>query len=152
MAKLKNLGLCAMSGFALLVGACAHPEASPQIKAAEQMAQQKPYTSSAAVRSGGLAVSDADAQPLVRIPPMLPAGAETSGHCNVKFNISPDGIPYDVKIVSCSDDVFARNTVKSVEKWKYRVKIIDGQAAGRRNVEAKIRYELRDENGNVIPE
>ena len=152
MAKLNNLGLGAVSGFALIVGACAHSEPSPQDKRAHNTAQLKPYTSSADARSAGPAVSDADAQPLVRIPPMFPLGADKSGHCNVKFNISPDGTPYDVKIVSCSDDVFSRNTVKVVEKWKYRVKIIDGQAVGRRNVETKIRYELRDENGDVIPE
>jgi len=41
-------------------------------------------------------VSDRDAQPLVRIPPIMPPRAEKSGHCRVRFDVSPEGAPFNV--------------------------------------------------------
>ena len=152
----KNLGLFLLWSSAAVLGACASSEPQVQNGGVEIIAESKSHTSSALVRGSnggnGSSISDADAQPLIRVPPMFPLTANKSGHCIVRFNVSERGIPYDVKTVSCSDKVFARNTVKSVEAWKYAVMIIDGQAVGRRNVEAKITFRLDDENGNMIPE
>jgi len=44
-----------------------------------------------------IAVSDRDAQPLVRIPPIMPTRAEKSGHCKVRFDVSPEGQPFNVE-------------------------------------------------------
>jgi protein TonB len=99
-----------------------------------------------------ITVSDRDAQPLVRIPPIMPPRAEKSGHCKVKFNVSPDGAPFDVETTYCTQSLFSRPTVRSVQKWKYNPKIQDGRPVGRRGVESIIRFRLTDERGNIIPE
>ena len=99
-----------------------------------------------------IAVSDRDAQPLVRIPPQMPPNADRSGHCNVRFDVSPDGQPFNVQTTSCTDTVFKRASIRSVEKWKYQPKIQDGVAVGRTGVESKITFRLTDERGNIIPE
>jgi len=99
-----------------------------------------------------IAVSDRDAQPLVRIPPVMPPNAEKSGHCKVRFDVSPDGGPFNVQTTYCSQSLFKRATVRSVEKWKYQPKIQDGVAVGRTGVESQITFRLADERGNVIPE
>ena len=99
-----------------------------------------------------IAVSDRDAQPLVRIPPIMPPRAEKSGHCKVRFDVSPEGQPYNVTATYCSSSVFKRASIKSVEKWKYNPKIVDGRAVARRGVESQITFRLADERGNIIPE
>lgn len=99
-----------------------------------------------------ITVSDRDAQPLVRIPPIMPTRAEKSGHCRVKFDVSPEGQPFNVATTFCTQNVFERPTVKSVQKWKYNPKIVDGRAVSRSGVENKVTYQLTDERGRLIPE
>ena len=99
-----------------------------------------------------IAVSDRDAQPLVRIPPQMPPRAEKSGHCRVRFDVSPEGQPFNVVATSCTQNVFERPSIRSVQKWKYNPKIQDGRPVGRTGVESKITFRLTDERGNIIPE
>lgn len=97
-------------------------------------------------------VSDRDAQPLVRIPPIMPPRAEKSGHCKVKFDVSPEGQPFNVVTTYCTQSVFARASTKSVAKWKYNPKIVDGRSVSRSGVESQITFKLSDERGRLIPE
>lgn len=99
-----------------------------------------------------IAVSDRDAQPLVRIPPSMPPRAEKSGHCRMRFDVSPQGSPFNVVATYCTENLFERNSIKAVEKFKYNPKMQDGQAIARRGVETKITFQLADERGRLIPE
>ncbi|PHS37199.1 MAG: hypothetical protein COA91_10840 [Robiginitomaculum sp.] len=99
-----------------------------------------------------ISVSDRDAQPLVRIPPIMPPRAEKSGHCKVSFDVSPQGQPFNVAATYCSSSVFRRASIKSVEKWKYNPKIVDGRSVSRKGVQSQITFKLSDERGKLIPE
>ncbi|HFE38747.1 MAG TPA: energy transducer TonB [Gammaproteobacteria bacterium] len=99
-----------------------------------------------------ITVSDRDAQPLVRIPPIMPPRADKSGHCDVRFDVSPEGAPFNVTAPYCTQSLFKRASVKSVQKWKYNPKIVDGRAVSRSGVESRIVFRLADERGNIIPE
>lgn len=99
-----------------------------------------------------IAVSDRDAQPLVRIPPIMPPRAEKSGHCTVRFDVSPEGAPFNVIATYCTQNLFKRASTKSVQKWKYNPKIVDGRSVARSGVESKISFRLTDERGKIIPE
>jgi len=99
-----------------------------------------------------IAVSDRDAQPLVRIPPIMPTRAEKSGHCKVRFDVSPEGQPFNVEAPYCTQSLFSRSSIKSVQKWKYNPKIVDGRSVARSGVESKITFRLTDERGKIIPE
>lgn len=103
-------------------------------------------------RSFKISVSDRDAQPLVRIPPIMPPRAEKSGRCKVRFDVSPQGAPFNVVALYCSGSVFKRPSIKSVQKWKYNPKILDGRAVSRKGVISHIIFRLTDERGNVLPE
>ncbi len=103
-------------------------------------------------KSFSIAVSDRDAQPLVRIPPIMPPRAEKSGHCKVRFDVSPEGQPFNVMTTYCSSSVFKRSSIKSVQKWKYQPKVQDGRPVSRAGVESTITYKLEDERGRLIPE
>jgi len=97
-------------------------------------------------------MSDRDVQPLVRIAPIMPPKAERSGHCRVRFDVSAEGAPYNVTATYCTQKLFERATIKSVARWKYNPKIVNGRAVAMTGVENKVRYRLTDERGNIIPE
>ena len=99
-----------------------------------------------------ITVSDREVQPLVRISPIMPLRAEKSGHCRVRFNVSAEGAPYDVVTTYCTQSLFERATVKSVSKWKFNPKIVNGRTVAMMGVENKVTYRLTDERGNIIPE
>jgi len=103
-------------------------------------------------KSFKIQVSDRDAQPLVRIPPIMPPRAEKSGHCKVRFDVSPEGQPFNVVAPFCTQRLFERASIKSVQKWKYNPKIVDGRSVSRSGVESKITFRLTDERGKIIPE
>lgn len=99
-----------------------------------------------------IAVSDRDAQPLFRMGPIPPAKAERSGHCKMRFDVSPEGSPFNVDAYYCSDRVFERSSTKATTKFKYAPKMLDGRAVAMRGVETTIRYRILDDRGNEIPE
>jgi len=101
-----------------------------------------------------IVVSDRDAQPLVRIPPNFPPRfmqGHHSGYCKVRFDVSPDGLPFNVQITSCTSRQLENASTKSVQRWKYSPKIINGRAVARNNVETTIRFALNDERGQPLP-
>ncbi|MEP4051424.1 MAG: TonB family protein [Litorimonas sp.] len=101
-----------------------------------------------------ITVSDRDAQPLVRIPPIFPPRflqGDNSGYCKVRFDVSPEGQPFNVVTTVCTSRQLERATVKSVQKWKYNPKIVDGRSVSRSGVESTIRFDLQDERGRTLP-
>ncbi|MBL4618203.1 MAG: energy transducer TonB [Robiginitomaculum sp.] len=91
-------------------------------------------------------VSDRDAQPLVRIPPMYPPRAAergTEGNCKMSFDVSASGNPYNIT-ADCTSSMFSRAATRSVEKWKYNAKIVDGNAVARSGVRTVITFKLAD--------
>jgi len=99
-----------------------------------------------------ITVSDRDAAPTVRIAPIMPPRAEKSGHCRVRFNVSAEGAPYDVQTTYCTQSLFERATIKSVQRWKFNPKMVGGRAVVMQGVENKVSYRLSDDRGNIIPE
>ena len=65
---------------------------------------------------------------------------------------SPVGAPFNVITTFCTQRLFERATIKSVQRWKYNPKIVDGRAVARNGVENKVTYRLTDERGRIIPE
>lgn len=102
-----------------------------------------------------ITVSDRDAQPLVRLQPAIPPRAldrGLSGHCLMRFDVSPEGQPFNINATRCSNSMFERNSIRAVERWKYNPKIQDGRPVGRTGVETKITFQVLDDRGNVLPE
>jgi len=82
----------------------------------------------------------------------MPTRAERSGHCDVRFNVSAEGAPYDIKVTRCTQSLFERSTLRSVAKWKYRPRIENGQAVAMQGITNRVVYRLTDERGEIIPE
>ena len=90
--------------------------------------------------------------PLVRIPPVMPPRASKSGRCELQFDLSPNGTPFNIVATYCSESHFKRPSVKSVARWKYRPRIVDGQGVTRTGLRETIIFKLLDERGKLIPE
>lgn len=92
-------------------------------------------------------VSDRDAQPLVRIPPQYPPRAAErglEGRCSVEFDVTPEGNPTNVRILSCTNSVFERETIRAVERWRYEPRVQDGTPQWRRGVQTQFDYNLNE--------
>ena len=93
-----------------------------------------------------ITVSDRDAQPIVRIPPIRPDAATTSGYCYLRFDVTVKGQPINVQAKSCTDSVFEIAAIESVKKWKYNPKVRDGQLKPRTGVETKVKFSVPNES------
>lgn len=99
-------------------------------------------------------VSDRDAQPLVRIPPVTPPRfleGDNSGYCEMRFDVSPEGQPFNVVAKRCTSSILERASIKNVQKWKYNPKIVEGRAVARTGVQTRIKFNLKDERGRILP-
>jgi len=95
---------------------------------------------------------DRDAEPCIRHPPIPPQPAPRSAHCRMKFTITKAGYTKDVEAISCTDDFFKAAAVENVRTWYYYPKVENNEFVERLNKRSKIRFEILDENGNLIPE
>ncbi len=99
-----------------------------------------------------ITISDRDAACLICIAPQMPPRATRSGHCKMRLDVDTTGTPYNITPIYCSENLFSRNSVKAVQKFKYQPKVLNGRPVDMRGVETTITYRLSDENGRIIPE
>lgn len=95
-----------------------------------------------------------DPSPIARIPPVFPprfAQGDVSGYCRVRFDINPEGRPFNVTATLCTNRLLKSPTVKSVQKWNYTPEIRNGRAISRSGLETTIRFDLADERGKILP-
>lgn len=100
------------------------------------------------------ATEDRDARPLRRIPPTFPPRfleGNHSGYCKMKFDVSPDGQPFNVSAEMCTDNVLYRESIRTVERWQYEPKIRFGKPVGRSGVETTVTYILVDDDNKRLP-
>jgi protein TonB len=98
--------------------------------------------------SMGSAVSDAETVPLVRIQPMYPRAAaqkRLEGWVLLEFTIGTTGAVKDARVIdSKPPNIFDRAALQAILKWKYKPKIVDGQAVETIGVQVKLTFKLED--------
>lgn len=103
-----------------------------------------------------ITVADRDAQPLVRFPPQMPRRAKTSGHCKMRFDVPPGervaATPSNIEVLSCSKELFKRNAINNVQRWRFTSELVDGRYVGWKGVETTVWFKLKGADGNFIPE
>ncbi len=97
-------------------------------------------------------MTDSNPSPVLRFKPVMPPKANKSGHCKMRFAVNAEGAPFEIEALFCTETLFKRNSVKAVQKFKYRPKIEDGLPVAMHGVTTIIRYNLVDEKGQIIPE
>jgi periplasmic protein TonB len=79
---------------------------------------------------------DADVTPLVRIEPQYPRDAlmrNIEGWVRLRFTINADGSVADPEVVAAEPPrIFNREAMRAILRWKFRPRIVEGQAVARR--------------------
>jgi hypothetical protein len=149
------LSLLALSG---LLAACATPKSNAQLrKAYFKTLPNKNAELDTILSKRDPANCEAEegevtreAQPLVRIPPIMPMGANTSGSCDMQFDVNKAGQTVNIKTLSCTDDIYDYASRRALSLWKYNPRVMNGELAGECGIENTIKFQLIDERGKVI--
>ena len=97
--------------------------------------------------SPGDAAAEGEAVPIVRINPQWPREAleqGIEGFVRLEVLIGADGSAKDVKVIeSKPGSLFVRNSIRAVLRWKFKPKIVGGEAV-ERWASTTIEFELAD--------
>lgn len=81
---------------------------------------------------GAAVGEDADVMPIVRVEPQYPRDAwlrNIEGWVELRLTINPDGTVADAQVIAADPPrIFNREAVRAVLRWKFRPRIVDGQA------------------------
>lgn len=98
--------------------------------------------------SGGgfsLGVGEGDYLPIVKVAPIYPQRAlmrGIEGYCVVQYTVTRQGTIRDPLVIEdqCTDSLFHRPSLEAALKFKYKPRVIDGQAVEVRGVRNKFTY------------
>lgn len=91
--------------------------------------------------------ADADYMPLVKVAPIYPRRAAArglSGWVLVRFTVTAAGSVKDVEVVESTDPIFERAAVQAAFKFKYKPRIVDGEAVEVTGVLHYIRFDVEE--------
>jgi protein TonB len=98
------------------------------------------------ISSSGMASGDGEYLPIVKVAPIYPRRAQTrgiTGYCIVEYTVTTSGAIRDPKAVDCQPQgVFEKASVKAATKFKYKPRVVDGEAIEVAGVQNKFTYEL----------
>jgi len=100
------------------------------------------------ISGSGMATGDGEYLPIVKVAPMYPRRAQTrgiTGYCIVEYTVTTSGAIRDPRAVDCQPSgVFEKESVKAAAKFKYKPRVVDGEAIEVGGVQNKFTYELED--------
>ena len=98
------------------------------------------------ISTTGMSSGDGDYLPIVKVAPIYPRRAQTrgiTGYCIVEYTVTTSGAIRDPVAVDCQPSgVFEKASVKAAEKFKYKPRVVDGEAIEVAGVQNKFTYEL----------
>ena len=101
------------------------------------------------INATGLSSGDGEYLPIVKVAPIYPRRAQTrgiTGFCIVTYTVTTTGAirdPYVENETDCSPKgIFERASIKAALKFKYKPRVVDGQAIEVAGVQNKFTYEL----------
>ena len=101
--------------------------------------------------SGGfsLGVGEGDYLPIVKVAPIYPQRAlarGVEGYCVVQYTVTKQGTTRDPFVVEddCTSSLFHRASVQAALKFKYKPRVVDGEAIEVPGVQNKFTYEIQE--------
>jgi protein TonB len=96
-----------------------------------------------------LGVGEGDYLPIVKVAPIYPQRALSrgvEGYCVVQYTVTRQGTIRDPFVVEdqCTSSLFHRASVQAALKFKYKPRVIDGQAVEVPGVQNKFTYEIEE--------
>ncbi len=96
----------------------------------------------------GLGASDGEYLPIVKVAAVYPRRAQTrgiTGYCIVEYTVTSSGATRDPVPIDCEPSgVFESASVKAAAKFKYKPRVIDGEAVEVAGVRNRFIYELEN--------
>ena len=137
------------------------PEAAPPQPPTPQLDDLNPNAEKIAISAvpvetdiemtGGfsLGVGEGDYLPIVKVAPIYPNRALTrgvEGFCVVQYTVTSLGTTKDPIVVEsqCTSSLFHRASINAAMKFKYKPRIIDGEAVEVPGVQNKFTYEITE--------
>jgi protein TonB len=100
------------------------------------------------ITASGMSTGDGEYLPIVKVAPIYPRRAQTrgiTGYCIVEYTVTTSGAIRDPVPVDCQPEgVFESASVKAALKFKYKPRVVDGEAIEVAGVQNKFTYELED--------
>jgi protein TonB len=94
----------------------------------------------------GMSSGDGEYLPIVKVAPIYPRRAQTrgiSGYCIVEYTVTTTGAIRDPQAIDCQPQgLFESASVKAAEKFKYKPRVVDGNAIEVAGVQNKFTFEL----------
>ena len=101
--------------------------------------------------SGGfsLGVGEGDYLPIVKVAPVYPQRALSrgiQGFCVVQYTVTRQGTTKDAFVIEdqCTSSLFHRASIEAALKFKYKPRVLDGQAVEVPGVQNKFTYEITE--------
>jgi periplasmic protein TonB len=98
------------------------------------------------ISTTGMSSGDGEYLPIVKVAPIYPRRAQTrgiTGYCIVEYTVTTSGAIRDPVAVDCQPSgVFEKASVKAATKFKYKPRVVDGEAIEVAGVQNKFTYEL----------
>ena len=101
------------------------------------------------INASGLSSGDGEYLPIVKVAPIYPRRAQTrsiTGYCIVTYTVTTTGAIRDPYVENESDctpkGIFERASLKAALKFKYKPRVVDGEAIEVAGVQNKFTYEL----------
>lgn len=96
----------------------------------------------------GLAPSDGDYLPIVKVQPIYPRRAQSrgiEGYVIVQYTVTKQGTTRNVHVVEAKPPgIFDRAAIQSAQKYKYKPRVVDGQPIEVPGVQTKITFVLEN--------
>ena len=93
----------------------------------------------------GFGVTDGEYLPIVKVAPVYPSRALSrglEGYVIVEFTVTRTGTVTDVVVVESTSTLFERAASEAALKFKYKPRVIDGEAVEVPGVRNKITFEI----------
>ena len=107
---------------------------------------EKPSLSKANLTGPNLAPPDGEATPIVRVEPRYPIKAAREGKegwVRLRFTITEIGSVDDVEVLEAEPKrTFDKAAMKALKKWKYKPKLLDGNAISQIGQEVVLEFSL----------
>ncbi len=100
------------------------------------------------ISATGMSSGDGEYLPIVKVAPIYPRRAQTrgiTGYCIVEYTVTTSGAIRDPVAVDCQPEgVFEKASVKAALKFKYKPRVVDGEAIEVAGVQNKFTYTLEE--------
>lgn len=92
-------------------------------------------------------LSDGSLVNLVRVGPIYPAKAlarDLEGHVVVEFDVDESGRVMNVVVIESSHPVFEKAAIKAAQRFKFKPRVVDGQALISTGIQNIFRFTIED--------